>query len=166
VSSKKSTRSTPSASRTPKKPQPEATATPPVVAQAPAPAALVSSELAANPQPASKAAAKPATKPASKLKAKPAGERAAKPKTSDLAPLTPRAARARTTKADLPVVLVPPGEPTDETPTADAVRVVTDEDIRIRAYFLSLEHRARGGSDIDFWLIAERELRSGTKPKD
>jgi hypothetical protein len=165
VSSKKSTRSTPSASRTPKKPQPEATATPLVAAQAPAPAALVSSELAANPQPASKAS-KPATKPASKLKAKPAGERAAKPKTSDLAPLTPRAARARTTKADLPVVLVPPGEPTDETPTADAVRVVTDEDIRIRAYFLSLEHRARGGSDIDFWLIAERELRSGTKPKD
>jgi hypothetical protein len=35
---------------------------------------------------------------------------------------------------------------------------VTDEDIRLRAYFLSLEHRGKA-SDIDFWLIAERELR-------
>ena len=37
-------------------------------------------------------------------------------------------------------------------------RLVTDDDIRLRAYFLSLEHRGNG-SDIDFWLIAERELR-------
>jgi hypothetical protein len=35
----------------------------------------------------------------------------------------------------------------------------TDEDIRVRAYFLSLEYRGQG-SDIDFWLVAERELRS------
>jgi hypothetical protein len=49
---------------------------------------------------------------------------------------------------------------------SEAVRVVTDEDIRIRAYFLSLEHRARGGTDIDFWLIAERELRHGIKARD
>jgi hypothetical protein len=44
----------------------------------------------------------------------------------------------------------------EETPVAP--RVVTDEDIRMRAYFLSMEHRGQG-SDIDFWLIAERELR-------
>ena len=43
-------------------------------------------------------------------------------------------------------------------------QVVTDEDIRVRAYFLSLEHRGEG-SDIDFWLIAERELRHGIKAK-
>ena len=53
-----------------------------------------------------------------------------------------------------------------EAPASEVVRVVTDEDIRIRAYFLSIEHRARGGSDIDFWLIAERELRHGIKAKD
>jgi Protein of unknown function (DUF2934) len=44
-------------------------------------------------------------------------------------------------------------------------RVVTDEDIRIRAYFLSLEHGGEG-SDIDFWLIAERELRSRLASRD
>jgi hypothetical protein len=44
-------------------------------------------------------------------------------------------------------------------------RQVTDEDIRVRAYFLSLEHRGQG-SDIDFWLIAERELRSRAASRD
>jgi len=38
-----------------------------------------------------------------------------------------------------------------------ARRAVTDEDIRVRAYFLSLEHRG-AGSEMDFWLLAEREL--------
>jgi len=37
-------------------------------------------------------------------------------------------------------------------------RVVTDEDIRVRAYFLSLEYEG-DRSDVDFWLLAERELR-------
>lgn len=37
--------------------------------------------------------------------------------------------------------------------------VVTDEDIRIRAYFLSLEYRGSDRNDVDFWLLAERELR-------
>lgn len=36
---------------------------------------------------------------------------------------------------------------------------VTDEDVRIRAYFLSLEYRGSNRNDIDFWLLAERELR-------
>lgn len=35
----------------------------------------------------------------------------------------------------------------------------SDEDIRIRAYFLSLEYRGSGRRDVDFWLLAERELR-------
>jgi hypothetical protein len=43
-------------------------------------------------------------------------------------------------------------------------RLVTDDDIRLRAYFLSLEHRGNG-SDIDFWLIAERELRPRPNPR-
>ncbi len=41
---------------------------------------------------------------------------------------------------------------------AQARRLVSDEEIRVRAYFLSLEHRG-AGSDVDFWLLAERELR-------
>jgi len=36
---------------------------------------------------------------------------------------------------------------------------VTDEDVRIRAYFLSLEYSGGNRNDIDFWLLAERELR-------
>jgi hypothetical protein len=39
-----------------------------------------------------------------------------------------------------------------------APRPVTDDEIRVRAYFLSLEHGGRG-RDVDFWLAAERELR-------
>jgi hypothetical protein len=168
VSSKKSTRPAP-ASRTPKI---DGTPTPAIAAEAPssrvraADAAPVAPELAADPQPASQAPPKPAARPASRPKAKTATGRTAKPKTSDLAPLTPRAARARITKADLPVDLASPRDTTVDTPASDATTVVTDEDIRIRAYFLSLEHRARGGSEMDFWLIAERELRSGSKPKD
>ena len=133
---------------------------------APAPAP-VAPELAAKPEPAKPAPAskaEPKPKTVAKSKARPAAGGAAKPKTSDLAPLTPRAARARTTKADLPVVGAPSQEAVVGTPAPAAARVVTDEDIRVRAYFLSLEHRARGGSDIDFWLIAEQELR-GTGPK-
>ena len=41
-----------------------------------------------------------------------------------------------------------------------AVRTVTQEEIRVRAYFLSLEH-AGHGHDADFWLMAERELAQG-----
>jgi hypothetical protein len=42
---------------------------------------------------------------------------------------------------------------------------VTEDDIRLRAYFLSLEHRGKG-SDIDFWLIAERDLRARAHTRD
>ncbi|MBS0305310.1 MAG: DUF2934 domain-containing protein [Proteobacteria bacterium] len=37
---------------------------------------------------------------------------------------------------------------------------VTEAQIRLRAYFLSLDAHG-AGSDMDFWLQAEQELRSG-----
>ncbi len=51
----------------------------------------------------------------------------------------------------------------------DAVQpaiVVSDEEIRIRAYFLSLEYRGSNQDDVDFWLLAERELRPAKKSDD
>lgn len=48
-------------------------------------------------------------------------------------------------------------QPASAPEPARARRVVTDEEIRVRAYFLSLEHRG-AGSDMDFWLLAEHEL--------
>jgi len=45
-------------------------------------------------------------------------------------------------------------------PATPAVRTVTQEEIRVRAYFLSLEHAGQG-HDADFWLMAERELTQG-----
>lgn len=44
-------------------------------------------------------------------------------------------------------------------PAAAPPRAITDEDIRLRAYFLSIEHRGRGTPEY-FWFLAERELRS------
>ncbi|MDP2052448.1 MAG: DUF2934 domain-containing protein, partial [Acidobacteriota bacterium] len=44
--------------------------------------------------------------------------------------------------------------------------VVSDEDIRIRAYFLSLEYRGSDRRDVDFWLLAERELRPAKTPRE
>ena len=65
----------------------------------------------------------------------------------------PRAARAL--KFDAPSVAPAPVGP----------QAVTEEDIRVRAYFLALEHRGHGRS-VDFWLLAERELRSNAAPRD
>ena len=45
---------------------------------------------------------------------------------------------------------------------APSPRPVTDEEIRVRAYFLALEYAGDDRHDIDFWLIAERELRRRT----
>jgi hypothetical protein len=69
----------------------------------------------------------------------------------------PRAARPRKRPADAPAATPPAAEPN---------RIVTDEDIRIRAYFLSLEHRGNGRSDTDFWLLAERELKPWLRRDD
>jgi hypothetical protein len=66
---------------------------------------------------------------------------------TEKAPRKPRAPRATAArprkKAAAPVT---PAEPT-----------VTQEEIRVRAYFLSLEHGGNS-NDVDFWLMAEREL--------
>ena len=55
--------------------------------------------------------------------------------------------------------------PADVAPSVpDAVQptiVVSNENLRIRAYFLSLEYRGSDLNDVDFWLLAERELRQG-----
>jgi hypothetical protein len=162
VSSKK-TRTTSPVSATPQESQPDPTSRTAKAKLAPALGA------SASPEPP---AAKSAGKPASKAKAKPATASAAKPKPATAPSRAPRAASTRTSQAEVPPDL---GQPIAtapaiaaaivEAPASEVVRVVTDEDIRIRAYFLSIEHRARGGSDIDFWLIAERELRHGIKAK-
>lgn len=166
MSSKKSTRSTPPVPASAPDTQPAAT---PVSKSRPVPSAAKAKAAPATgtpavPEPASMA--RPVTKPAAKAKAKPAAAKAVKPK--------PAAAPARAASA--PAASGAPQQPTAsaspaaaaivEAPATEVVRVVTDEDIRIRAYFLSIEHRARGGSDIDFWLIAERELRHGIKAND
>ena len=50
-------------------------------------------------------------------------------------------------------------------PAPAPARRVTAEDIRVRAYFLALEHGGRGGS-LDFWLLAERELLANASAGD
>ncbi|MGE0812312.1 MAG: DUF2934 domain-containing protein [Vicinamibacterales bacterium] len=67
----------------------------------------------------------------------------------------PAAPRSRTRKAARPPA------PAD-TSAADRPLAVSDEDIRVRAYFLALEHQGRGDSR-DFWLQAERELRAAAQ---
>ena len=57
--------------------------------------------------------------------------------------------RARTVATPAPVSAPPP-------------RPATDEEVRVRAYFLALEYSGDDRNDIDFWLIAERELRRRT----
>jgi len=77
-----------------------------------------------------------------------------------LAPRPARAPKAKTAATPAALASTSAGATADAAAAPLATpRAVTDEDIRIHAYFLSLEHRTRGGSDIDFWLIAERELR-------
>jgi len=51
--------------------------------------------------------------------------------------------------------------------TAEAASVmvpgtITDEDIRVRAYFLSIEHRGQGSAEY-FWHLAERQLRGTSR---
>jgi hypothetical protein len=96
----------------------------------------------------------------------PAGRAAAKPK-------SPRAKRATvvvdtlkdvvlvesTLTSPAPVINGQPSTPRSEAgASADVFRAVTDDDIRVRAYFLSLEHRGQGSPEY-FWQLAERELR-------
>ena len=64
--------------------------------------------------------------------------------------VTPRKRQARVTPSQ-PEVIPPPVE-------------VSDDDIRMRAYFLSLEYQGSDRKDVDFWLLAERELRPVKTP--
>jgi hypothetical protein len=51
-------------------------------------------------------------------------------------------------------------------PASDVVPLhvaVTDDEIRVRAYFLSVEYQGPDRNDVDFWLLAERELRPTEK---
>jgi hypothetical protein len=81
----------------------------------------------------------------------------APPRARAAAGAAPKKRASRTPTASGVEAMPPPADP-------DPRPLVTDEDIRTRAYFLYLEHGAAAGSDVDFWLIAERELR-GTKEK-
>lgn len=58
----------------------------------------------------------------------------------------------------------PAGETSSVEDAVQPSMVVSDEDIRIRAYFLSLEYRGSDRHDVDFWLLAERELRPAKMP--
>lgn len=58
-----------------------------------------------------------------------------------------------------------PAVPAVPAHSATRARPVTDDDIRVRAYFLALESQGRGGS-LDYWLRAERELRAGAGSAD
>jgi hypothetical protein len=84
------------------------------------------------------------------------------PATDDTAtpPMAESAAAAPPSQVE-PVAAVAPADTAPATAAA-----VTDDDIRLRAYFLSLEHRGAGATDLDFWLLAERELREGGKPEE
>lgn len=85
-----------------------------------------------------------------------AGTRVRRASSTGSAPATRRAS----------VTAAPPRRAAKPAPTNGAVvrtqgrppAGVTDEDIRMRAYFLSLEHSGEG-NEFDFWVRAERELR-------
>lgn len=56
---------------------------------------------------------------------------------------------------------------TGTAPAEDLVQpatVVSDEEIRVHAYFLSLRYLGSDRNDVDFWLLAERELRATKTP--
>ena len=61
--------------------------------------------------------------------------------------------------------MVQPEADSTTSPALAPARRVTAEDIRVRAYFLALEHGGRGGS-LDFWLLAERELLANAPARD
>jgi hypothetical protein len=152
VTSKKSPRSTSPASTTPQEQNPQTVRTPrrrgTAAASAAKTAAPADTQVAGVPTP----------KPAPAVKA--ASARA--PRTR---PANPPARSRRTAKHGTRATAVAPAavEPGGNMPEAvPAPRVVTDEEIRVRAYFLSLEHRDSAGA-VDFWLLAERELRPDTK---
>jgi len=152
VTSKKSSRSTSPASTTPQEQNPETVRTPRRRATAAASAAKTAAPAD------TQAAAAPTPKPEPAVKA--ASARASRTRQADPLARSPRAAKPRDrATAIAPNAVEPAGAMPEAVP---APRVVTDEEIRVRAYFLSLEHRDSAGA-VDFWLLAERELRRDTK---
>lgn len=87
------------------------------------------------------------------------------PKSAAPTPPAPETKPIRKAAAKAPVAKArrtgaPRKRPAVAAPVTELVPAqVTDEDVRVRAYFLSLEYRGSHRNDIDFWLLAERELR-------
>lgn len=77
------------------------------------------------------------------------------PETTPARKSKPPAAKARrvATPRKRPAAAAP------ETELVAAPALVTDEEVRVRAYYLSLEYQGSHRNDVDFWLLAERELR-------
>jgi len=76
-------------------------------------------------------------------------------------PGAPKPARAGATEGARPVKKTRArAVATPEPVAANPRRTATDEQVRVRAYYLALEHAGDDRHDVDFWLIAERELRS------
>ena len=75
----------------------------------------------------------------------------------------PKASRAKRAANSPAAPAVTPDMNGNAQATVEAASVmvpgaITDEDIRVRAYFLSIEHRGQGSPEY-FWQLAERELR-------
>lgn len=70
-------------------------------------------------------------------------------------------------RAKAPARKAPTAVPAESGPNGSSTpaQQVTDEHIRVRAYFLALESKGRGGS-LDYWLLAERELRANGAAAD
>jgi hypothetical protein len=77
----------------------------------------------------------------------------------------PAATRAKPRVRKVSAAVAPDAASAPVPVPAAPARQVTDEHIRVRAYFLALESQGRGGS-LDYWLRAERELRASAPSTD
>ena len=96
-----------------------------------------------------------------------AAARSAAPKTDGAAVAKPKAPRAKRPASSTATAAVAPDFNGNAPATAEAASVmvpgtITDEDIRVRAYFLSIEHRGQGSAEY-FWHLAERQLRGTSR---
>ena len=97
-----------------------------------------------------------------------AAAKSAAPKTDGAASgAKPRAPRTKRPASSTATVAVAPefngnAPATVETALVMVPSAITDEDIRVRAYFLSIEHRGQGSPDF-FWHLAERQLRGTSR---
>lgn len=80
-------------------------------------------------------------------------------------PRQPRRTAARPAAAPLDVAGVSGVEPIDTAADADEGRGAAPphDDIAVAAYHRYLKRRGHGGSDVDDWVEAERELRSRSR---